>query len=69
MEKNLILDQVKGRLLLWTVACGYNIKTLWTKLCIVAFKMNILVHIGNTVFSVKYVGCVVERERRNVEAE
>jgi hypothetical protein len=49
--------------------CGYNIKTLWTKLYIVAFKMNILVHIGNTVFSVKYVGCVVERERRNVEAE
>jgi len=36
-------------------------------ICIVAFKMNI--HIGKTVFSVKYVGCVVERERWNVEVE
>jgi hypothetical protein len=67
LEKNLILAQVKGRLLSWTVVCGYNIKTPWTKLCLVAFKMNI--HTGNTVFSVQYVGCVVERERRNVEAE
>jgi len=35
---------------------------------ILSMKLKVNIHIGNTVFSVQYVGCVVERERRNVEA-
>jgi hypothetical protein len=48
--ENLILDQIKGRLLSWTVVCGYNIKTLWAKFRTVAFEMNI--HIGYIKYSV-----------------
>jgi hypothetical protein len=67
MEKSLILDEVKSRLLLWTVLCGYSIKTLWTDLRILAVKLD--THIGNTILSVEDVICVLLRVRWNVEAE